>query len=123
MTSFSSLPWATKLQFFIPTSEHFSSFAMSGLLRSDVLRLRASSRVGSTENKFREHEPRRFVPGRPCVSVAMNFVSLWREDGLPGVARLSVTFVRGRERGARLRVMSNECDDQRSNSRGRSLPI
>src|SRR6266566_164158 len=84
MTSFSSLPWATKLQFFIPTSEHFSSFAMSGLLRRDVLRLRESSRVGSTESKFREHEPRRFVPGRPCVSVPINFVSLWREDGLPG---------------------------------------
>src|SRR5438876_8847782 len=58
MTSFSSLPCATKLQVFIPTSEHFSSFAMSGLLRRDVLYLRASSRVGSTESKFREHEPR-----------------------------------------------------------------
>src|SRR5437870_7703567 len=84
MTSFSSLPCATKLQVFIPMSEHFSSFAMSGLLRSDVLRLRASSRVGSTESKFHEHERRRFVLGRRCVSVAINFVSLWREDGLPG---------------------------------------
>src|SRR5437773_10504078 len=81
MTSFSSLPCATKLQVFIPMSEHFSSFAMSGLLRSDVLRLRASSRVGSTESKFHEHERRRFVLGRRCVSVAINFVSLWREDG------------------------------------------
>src|SRR5207249_4515153 len=61
MTSFSSLPCATKLQVFIPTSEHFSSFAMSDLLRRDVLRLRASSRVGSTERKFREHESRRFA--------------------------------------------------------------
>src|SRR6266571_8112925 len=61
MTSFSSLPWATKLQVFIPASEHFSSFAMSDLLRRDVLRLRASSRVGSTESKFREHESRRFA--------------------------------------------------------------
>src|SRR5436190_18666605 len=81
MTSFSSLPCATKLQVFIPISEHFSSFAMSGLLRRDVLRLRASSRVGSTESKFREHERRRLVLGRRCVSVAINFVSLWREDG------------------------------------------
>src|SRR5437660_7245081 len=81
MTSFSSLPCATKLQVFIPMSEHFSSFAISGLLRSDVLRLRASSRVGSTESKFHEHERRRFVLGRQCVSVAFNFVSLWREDG------------------------------------------
>src|SRR5437660_11780172 len=37
MTSFSSRPCATKLQLFIPTSEHFSSFAMSGLLVRDVL--------------------------------------------------------------------------------------
>src|SRR5437899_7543887 len=81
MTSFSSLPCATKLQVFIPMSEHFSSFAMWGLVRSDVHRLRASPRVGSTESKFHEHERRRFVLGRRCVSVAINFVSLWREDG------------------------------------------
>src|SRR6266704_2256989 len=103
MTSFSSLPCATKLQVFIPISEHFSSFAMSGLLRRDVLYLRASSRVGSTESKFREHEPRRFVLGRRCVSVAINFVS--------GVGEIEVVVPRfrgvssnSRKRSAKLPV-------------------
>src|SRR5213592_4977686 len=75
MTSFSSLPCATKLQVFIPMSEHFSSFAMSGLLRSDVLRLRASSRVGSTESKFHEHERRRFYPSMAEITEAFKWLA------------------------------------------------